>query len=228
MSAAPSLPLPGPVRFPPRPWAPLSDAEYAALQPILAAPPGRRGRKPGNLRRTLDAVFWIAASAQPWRALPAELGRPNSVARSLRRWAREGLLLRLLVRAVRRDAPPALRGLAWWLCRAFRRVAKLVGTEALRLVRDVLRLADAWPANPLLLPDPNLSRTAKAQLDRLADGLVRQVRALDGPAAAGAAPSARSAEAGRRAVRAAIRAIRAGWRLMRLAVLGNRHEWKPC
>jgi transposase len=223
MSAAPPLPFLGPIRFPPRPWAPLSDAEYEALRPILAAPPGRRGRKPENLRRTLDAVFWIAASTRPWRALPPELGKPNSVARALRRWARAGLLSVLLARAVRRDAAPVLRGLAYWLCRAFRRMAKLVGTLSMRLVRDVLRLVDAWPANPLHLPDRNLSQRAKAELDRLGIALKTQVRHLGRADPPLSGPALHAAT---RATLGCIRAIRAGWRLMRLGVLGNRHEWK--
>jgi transposase len=225
MSAAP-LPFLGPIRFPPRPWAQLSDAEYEALRPVLAAPPGRRGRKPENLRRTLDAVFWVAAGTAPWKDLPPELGKPNSVARALRRWAKAGLLSVLLVRATRKDASRVLRGLAYWLCRAFRRMAKLVGTTSLLLVRDVLRLVDAWPANPLRLPDRNLSQTAQAELDRLGIGLKMYARRISRAGRSQVLPPAETLQACIKAARGCIRAIRAGWRLMRLAKLGNRSEWK--
>jgi transposase len=76
----------------------------------------RRPRAPGaNLRRTLDAIFWIAASKHPWRALPPELGKPDSAHRTLRRWAGRGVLDRLLMALTTHPlagATPALRSMA--------------------------------------------------------------------------------------------------------------------
>lgn len=216
-----------PIVFARRPWCPLSAIEADAIAAHLpCTQPARRGRRPVDLRRTLDAVFWIAAGHAPWRELPPELGKPNSVARALRRWAKAGLLSLLLVRAARKDASRVLRGLAFWLCRAFRRMAKLVGTTALLLVRDVLRLADAWPASPLRLPDRNLSQTAKTELDRLGIGLKMYARRISRSARAGQPPHDEALQATIKAARGCIRAIRAGWRLLRLGKLGNRHEWK--
>lgn len=89
-------PILGPRQLIPRAWAPMTDAEWAALRPWLpgadpdAAP--RRGARARDLRRTVDAIFWVAASSGPWRDLPAGLGRPDSAGRTLRRWARAGVL----------------------------------------------------------------------------------------------------------------------------------------
>lgn len=97
---------------PPRPrgliqraLAPMTDAEWQALEPLPGAGPGqrRRGRPPGNLGRSADAVFWVAAGTELWRALPVDLGRPGTAHRSLRRRARAGLLhWRLQARSRRR------------------------------------------------------------------------------------------------------------------------------
>jgi transposase len=215
-----------PVFHPPRPWSPLSGAEFAALSPVLSGPPRRRGRRPADLRRTLDAVFWIAASTRPWKELPPELGEPDTASRALRRWTRAGLLEVLLARAAQADAGTALAGLAWWLARAFRRMARIVSLRGLLLVKYVLRLADAWPANPLTLPDRNLSKTAKRQLDLLNGGLLGYARRFSRAARQENPPPPQMIEAGARAAAAAIRAVRAQWQMLRLATLGNRHQWK--
>lgn len=81
---------------PPTPWQPLTDSEWAALLPLLR-PGAPLGRPPANLRRTWDAIFWVACSKTPWHHLPAHLGRPDTAHRALRRAARAGLLDRLLI-----------------------------------------------------------------------------------------------------------------------------------
>ena len=134
-------------------WQPLSDDEWAAIQPYLP-PHSGRGR-PSDKRKTLNAVFWIACSREPWRALPSHLGNGESVAKTLRRWARAGWLDRLLVLVS--DHPlssddPALRKLGWLICRAFRRMARIVGDDSVKLA-ERLGLFDAWPAPVLRWPD---------------------------------------------------------------------------
>lgn len=47
-----------------RPWQPLSDDEWAALNPYLL-PSGGCGR-PTDKRRILNAVFWISCYREPW------------------------------------------------------------------------------------------------------------------------------------------------------------------
>ena len=211
----------------PRPWRPITDLEWAELRVCLPhgdpdMPHRGPGRPPRDLRRTVDAIFWIAASSGPWKELPAELGKPGTAHRTLTRWARAGVLEPLLVKVSHPDAEGSatLRALGYWLARAFRRMARIVGTAALSLVRDLLGLVDAWPANPLRLPDRNLSKIAKASLRTVGNALrlntMLLVRAEDDEAR----------DARHKAHGTITRALRAGWRQLRLGVCGNRHQWR--
>jgi transposase len=139
----------------------MSDAQWQALAPLLGAAPGqprRRGRPATNLRRTVDAVFWVAAGSGPWHALPPHLGRPGTAHQVLRRWARSGVMHQLLLASERRRAPEALRALGWVIARAFRRISRLLPMRALV---DAARrnIRAALPAFPLVPPDPNLSKS---------------------------------------------------------------------
>lgn len=138
---------------------PLTDAEYAFLSPHLSSP---RGRRPSDPRRTLDAILWIAATRLPWRALPEHLGRPDTAHRALRRWAKTGQLETALLatHAARHDVPAAA-SLLHRLCRAFRRMAKILPLASLLLARR-LGLEAALPCAPRHLPDPHLSETARS------------------------------------------------------------------
>ena len=156
----------------PTPWQPLTDEEWHAIRPFLP-PHGGRGR-PSDKRKTLDAIFWIAASRQPWKALPSHLGNGESVARTLRRWARAGWVDRLLMAVS--DHPLAggcavLRRMRWLICRTFRRMARILGEPSLHLARN-LGLRDAWPAVPLRLPEWDLSEINNRRIQRLSRALL--------------------------------------------------------
>ena len=69
----------------------LTDEEWAFFEPFVATPGVMGGRPPGDHRRVLDAIFWIARTGAPWRDLPSELGLWNSVHRQFRRWTASGL-----------------------------------------------------------------------------------------------------------------------------------------
>jgi transposase len=66
----------------------MADAEWAYLGPFLVR---GRGRPPRNHRRVLDAIFWMMRTGAPWRDVPEELGKWNSVWRQFRRWADSGV-----------------------------------------------------------------------------------------------------------------------------------------
>ena len=91
------------------------------------------------------------------RALPAEFGRPDSIHRTLRRAALARQLHRMLLRVAEhplmRGDP--LRGIAWFVERAFRRAFR-VAPAAIAYARH-LGLAAALPAAPCWLPKPHLS-----------------------------------------------------------------------
>ena len=149
----------------------LTDAEYALLLPHLAS---TRGRPPADRRRTLDAIFWVALSRHPWRALPPALGRADTAHRQLRRWAKSGTLELLLVAiAGQRHADPTAARLTYRLCRAFRRAARLLPLAAILLARR-MGLTDALPCEPRFLPKPDLSEIAqKAALAALNNPLAQ-------------------------------------------------------
>ena len=179
ISAAPLTQL-----TPPRPWAPLSNDEWAHLAPYLAAhgcglaPTPRPGRPPVDTRARLDAIFRAVSLKGPrggrgaWSLLPAEHGKPDTVSRSFRRWAHANLWARLLAAVAGPGCPAPLRRLTWLICCAFRRATRIMGLRAILLARR-LGLYSALPAPAILLPDPDLSESLwpvlPALLRRLAD-----------------------------------------------------------
>jgi transposase len=74
----------------------LTDAQRAALEPLVEAcrPPAKV--PPSNLRRTMSAILWRHANGAKWRAVPAELGPWWMAAQTFIRWTRLGVWDRLL------------------------------------------------------------------------------------------------------------------------------------
>ena len=79
-------------------------------------PAGRPVRDP---RTRLDAIFWLAAhtlpgrAPPPWAALPPEFGKPDTISRQFRRWAKQGLWTKLL-HALADSSRPGIRSSAAW------------------------------------------------------------------------------------------------------------------
>lgn len=69
----------------------MSDVDWAFFEPFVVTTGPLRGRPPGDHRRTLDGIFWVTRTGAPWRDLPEELGKWNSVYRQFLRWSRVGL-----------------------------------------------------------------------------------------------------------------------------------------
>jgi hypothetical protein len=169
---------------PPVPWAPLDDAEWEALAPHLAALgcglslAPRPGRPPAGTRARLDAIFRAVTLKHPrggraaWAQLPPGFGKPDTVSRTCRRWARAGLWARLLAEVACPTCPPVLRRLAYFACCAFRRALRAMGTLRAVVLARRLGLHSALPAPSGCLPDPDLSETVvQPLLLRLRDAL---------------------------------------------------------
>jgi transposase len=73
----------------------LSDAQWGRVAPLLPGKQGDPGRSGDNNRMFLEAVLWLARAGAPWRDLPAEFGKWNSVFKRFRRWARGGVFERV-------------------------------------------------------------------------------------------------------------------------------------
>lgn len=69
----------------------ISDELWKKIEPLLpgkASDPGATGR---NNRRFVEAVLWRARTGTPWRDLPKEFGKWNTVFKRFRRWAEAGI-----------------------------------------------------------------------------------------------------------------------------------------
>ena len=143
--------MPSPLRIP---QAPLSDAEWHALQPYLPAL-AASGRSCDH-RSRLDAIFRLAATDGPWRELPAEYGRPDTVSRYFRRLTHDGLWERLLTALAAAPEGHPLRRIQGLICRACRRAIRIRGLALIVLARR-LNLRRALPGPSWMCPDPDLS-----------------------------------------------------------------------
>jgi transposase len=114
---------------PPRPWAPLTEAEWAlvATQLDIVRMAGRRVADP---RARVNAIFMVAARGLPWRRVPEASGRPDTISRQFRRWARQGLWLRLLAACRAPGAPLVLHRMEYRICRVARRAMRGLGEVA--------------------------------------------------------------------------------------------------
>jgi transposase len=147
----------------PMPWRPLSDAEWETLSACLRRGPGKpRGRPPADARRLWDGIFWVASSRGPWRDLPAEFGRADTAHRALRRAAASGALHRMLLRVSDHPlfAGDALRGIEWFVVRAYRRAFRIT-PHAIAYARR-LGLASALPCEPCWLLTPTAAAAGAA------------------------------------------------------------------
>jgi len=154
----------------PRPWTPLSDAEWSILAPYLEnTGPGRPLRDP---RGRLDAIFRICLTNTPWSGISTDHGPTSTIHRGFRRWAHAGLWTTLLKQSARRRAPKPLRALKPWLAAVFRRCHRLLGLPAVILARR-LHVHRALPGPAWYFPDPDLSETIRGiqshALERPAD-----------------------------------------------------------
>ena len=80
----------------------MSDAEWAFFEPFVVARTGR----PSEYRRVLDGIFWVTRTGAPWRDLPEELGKWNSIYQQFRRWSLSGLWDVLLDALANSEAAP--------------------------------------------------------------------------------------------------------------------------
>lgn len=68
----------------------MSDAEFALISALLPAPK-RRGRKPTDARKILNALFYLIRSGCPWRLLPKDFPPFTTVQNRFYAWRDSGL-----------------------------------------------------------------------------------------------------------------------------------------
>ena len=73
----------------------LSNRQWKRIQPLLPGKRGDPGRTGRDNRLTLEGILWIARTGAPWRDLPVEFGRWNTVYQRFRRWVQRDVLDRI-------------------------------------------------------------------------------------------------------------------------------------
>jgi putative transposase len=77
----------------------VSDEQWDILRLLLPQPkwrPGGPGRKPLELRRVLNGIFYVNKTGCQWRMMPQELGNGHTIYGYFRRWRRAGVWVRLM------------------------------------------------------------------------------------------------------------------------------------
>jgi transposase len=138
---------------------PLTPLQFATLLPHLL-PRSPAGRQIGDLRARMDAIFHLTSTTDPWRCLPPEHGKPDTIARYFRRLTHAGLWEKLL-QAIKDSGPGhPIRDLAPRIFRACRRAVRLRGLRFIALIRR-LGFLHALNGPPDKLPDPDLSENLR-------------------------------------------------------------------
>ena len=73
----------------------LTDAQWRRIEHLVPGKGGDPGRHGEDNRLFVDAVLWSARAGAPWRDLPEEFGKWNSVFQRFRRWAKNGVWERI-------------------------------------------------------------------------------------------------------------------------------------
>jgi transposase len=76
----------------------VGDAAWERIADMLPGKAGDPGATAKDNRLFLEAVLWRVRTGSPWRDLPADFGRWNSIFQRFRRWARAGVFERLFER----------------------------------------------------------------------------------------------------------------------------------
>lgn len=75
----------------------LSDDEWDLIKDAFPEPKPT-GRPPVDRRQVMDGIFWILRTGSPWRDLPEEFGKWQTVWRLFDKWNNEGRLSEIVSR----------------------------------------------------------------------------------------------------------------------------------
>ena len=73
----------------------LTDAQWTRIEPHCLGKARDPGRTGGDGRLFLEAVLWIAPTNSPWRDLPEEFGKWNTVFKRFRDWVKADVFKRI-------------------------------------------------------------------------------------------------------------------------------------
>ena len=69
----------------------MSDKQWALMAPHCLGKPGDAGPRGTDKRLFVEAVLWIVRTGSPWRDLPEEFGKCNTVFKRFRDWVKAGI-----------------------------------------------------------------------------------------------------------------------------------------
>jgi putative transposase len=69
----------------------ISDTDWKRIAGLLPGKKTDPGRTARDNRLFLDAVLWIGRTGSPWRDLPEDFGKWNSIYRRFSRWSKTGV-----------------------------------------------------------------------------------------------------------------------------------------
>ena len=69
----------------------LSDKQWALMAPHCLGKPGDAGPRDTDKRLFVEAVLWIVRTGSPWRDLPEEFGKCNTVFKRFRGGVKAGI-----------------------------------------------------------------------------------------------------------------------------------------
>ena len=73
----------------------LSDKQWALMAPHCLGKPGDAVRRGTDKRLFVEAVLWIVRTGSPWRDLPEEFGKCNTVFKRFRDWVKADIWQKL-------------------------------------------------------------------------------------------------------------------------------------
>ena len=67
----------------------LTDEQWDKLKPLIESVKDPRGRKPKDLRRTVNGMCYFCRTGVPWRDLPERYGNWKTVYSQWNRWSKK-------------------------------------------------------------------------------------------------------------------------------------------
>lgn len=76
-------------------YSPLSDSDWARVEPLLSESARTRGRPLRDRRGILDAILWVQQTGEKWHRLPSSFPPQQTCYAKFLEWRRAGILQRV-------------------------------------------------------------------------------------------------------------------------------------